>query len=204
MNRRALGENIAREWSDEPDAPGLWDALQVVKSDPSAGIATLECLANNRSRLAKVYLGDIHLKGKYGVPEDREAGEFWLGRSAQEGSTEGAFLLAWHLLKSGRHEVALAEFRRLADLGYSPASFAVGLLYYRREVVEHNRPLALRYFRQGEAQGHFYASNWACRIKIRGDLGLRERIAGAVKIIALLVPFLRTVWSHPNSDRLRV
>jgi TPR repeat protein len=203
MSKPKLGENIAREWGGESQAPELWDALQLVKTAPPAGIEMLEQLANNGSCLAKVYLGDILIKGKHGVPEDRAAGESWLKRSADEGSVEGAYGLAWHFLNSGHTDAALTEYDRLADLGYPPALYALGALYYKGRVVERDLPKALHYFLRGEAVGHFYAANWAYRILMRGELGLRARFRGLAKMFVMFGPFLRTVLNYPNSDRLR-
>lgn len=204
MNRRALGENIAREWSDEPDAPGLWDALQVVKSDPSAGIQKLEQLANSGSPLAKMYLGDILAKGKHGVTKNGAAGIEWLKRSAAEGSIEGEFGLAWHLLDIGNVTEALAHYEHLADLDYPPALYVLGSLYYKGEAVERNHPTALRYFLKGEALGHLYAANWVYRMRLRCGIGPNARIGALAKRIALLFPLVKVAWSHPNSDRLRI
>lgn len=199
-----LGENIAREWSEEPRAPELWDALQLVKSDPAAGIEKLEQLANIGSCLAKMYLGDIRLNGKHGVPEDRAAGEYWLRRSTEEGSIEGGYGLAWHLINAEQTDAGLKVYERLAELGYPPALYALGVYYYRGEVVERSVAKALNYFLRGEAMGHFYAAKWACHILIRGEMGACARFRGFAKMLFLFLPFLRTVVNYPNSDRLRV
>lgn len=204
MNKPKLGDNIAREWSEEARAPELWDALQLVKSAPSIGIEQLEQLAINGSSLAEMYLGDIHLKGKHGVREDHAAGEYWLRRSAKDGSIEGAYGLAWHLLRTGQPDAALKEYERLADLKYPPALYALGAYYYKDGVAPRSVSKALEYFLRGEALGHFHAANWARRIQMKQETDLASRLRSLRKMFALFFPFLREVWNNPNSDRLRL
>lgn len=198
-----LGENIAREWSEEPHAPELWDALQLVKSDPAAGIEALEHLAENGSSLAMMYLGDIYLKGKHSVPKSGDLGEAWLKRSARRGSIEGAYGLAWHLRSSDRPSAALAEYERLADLKYPPALFALGREYYKGELVERDLDKALFYFRLAEQQGHLYAAHQISHILMRENMSPFSWLHGVAKWIAMIIPFVRTNVNYPTSDRLR-
>ncbi|MBC2667025.1 sel1 repeat family protein [Novosphingobium flavum] len=204
MDGAKLGENIAREWSEEPQAPALWKALQLVKCDPHTGIEALELLASDGSCLAKMYLGNMYLSGKHGVRQNLDVGEYWLRRSAEEGSIEGAYGLAWHLLNIGQTDAALAEYDRLSDLGYPPALYILGVHFYNGEIVERNLSKALQYFLRGEAKGHFFAAKWACRLQIRGEMGLCARFLSLAKMLALTPSFLRTVLTYPNSERLRI
>lgn len=203
MSSSNLGENIAREWSEEAQAREVWEALQSVKADPPTGLEMLENLAQNDSRLAKMYLGDIYLKGRPGIPSNRDAGEYWLRRSAEEGSIEGAYGLAWHLLNSGRVDAALAEYQRLADLRYSPALFVLGWQYYKGNVVEKDIEKSLAYWELAEKEGHLHASRWICRVLMRDYGGALPWLRGFGKKIALTIPFVRTAASYPSSDRLR-
>jgi hypothetical protein len=84
-----LGENMQREWDEEPLAVQLWEALQARKIDRDNGIAMLTNLAGRGSTLAMMYLGHAYVKG-----DDRDQavqGEDWLRRSAQGGRSKGAF-----------------------------------------------------------------------------------------------------------------
>jgi TPR repeat protein len=204
MSGAKLGENIEREWREESRASELWDALQLVKTDPAAGVDTLEQLAYNGSCLAKMYLGEIHLKGEHGVPPDREVGERWLRQSAEDGSIEGAYGLAWHLLRTGRVDEAFGQYSGLGERGYSPAFYALGAHFYKGEVVERSLDKALHFFLRGAALGHLHAAVWASRVLMRREMGFRKQCRGFADWITLLRPLLQTAWSYPNSDRLRI
>jgi TPR repeat protein len=204
MSGAKLGENIAREWREESRASELWDALQLVKTDSAAGVQTLEQLAHTGSGLAKMYLGDIHLKGKHGIPADRAVGERWLRQSAVEGSIEGAYGLAWHLLNAGQVDEAFEHYMRLGERGYSPAFYALGAHFYKGEVVECSLEKAHHFFVRGAALGHLYAAVWASRVLMRRESGFRKQCREFATWIALFKPLLQTVWSYPNSDRLRI
>lgn len=203
MEGNNLGENITREWNEDPRAPELWDALELTKSDPKKGVKELRELAEEGSQLAQLYLADILLKGKYGFEKDKTDGLHWLSLSANGGSIEGTYNLGWHLLNSGELEASLAMYERAADLGYSPAFYVLGSLYNSGARVPRDDAKAFAYFRQGEAMGHFFALNRANRMRIKGHVGLMGRLQGIVGMAVMFVPFLRAWMSYRNSDRLR-
>lgn len=203
MNKHDLGESIAREWQEEPRAPELWDALDATAANADIGLKKLEQLAVEGSSLAQMYLGHIRLTGDYGVPKDWELGEYWLRRSAGGESTEGAYLLAWHLLTSGKADEAVTQYQRLAKLGYSPALYVLGCLYKNGEVVEGNTRTALSYFSAAAEAGHLHAAHWVCHILMRERVGSLSWLHGLAKKIALTVPFITTLVWYPSSDRLR-
>lgn len=203
MNASKLGENLTREWSEEPRAAELWDALKLIESQSWAGIELLEQFAESGSSLAMMYLGDVYLNARYGVCEDRDLGEYWLRRSADAGSIEGAYELAWHFLNSGKSDAALAEYLRLADLKYSPALFVLGWQYYKGTLVERNVEKALDYFRLAEQKGHLHAAHWSSHILMRKQMGPVSWMRGVAKRIALIIPFVRTWVNYPKSDLLR-
>lgn len=204
MKKRKTGENLSREWSEETQGPELWDALDLLKSDAPAAVDILREMAESGSPLAMLYLGAVHLNGKHGVPKDADLGEMFLRRSSEAGSIEAGYGLGWYFEQSGRPDAALKEYERLADRGSAPAFFIVGMHHHKGMVVERNRAKALKYFLSGEAKGHFYAASWAYRILILGENGLWSRFYGLAKFLALLPPFVKTQWTYPNSDRLRL
>ena len=203
MTSEKLGENISREWSEDIQAPELWDALQRVKSEAPAGLRSLERIAYEGSSLAQMYLGHMHIGGRHHLPEDVERGEYWLRRSAEGGSIEGAYLLAGYLLRSGRHDEAISRYKRLADLEYSPAMFVLGWQYHQGEAIEKNMDRAIFYFKQAEEKGHFFAAQWLSHIFMRSGMGPLTWLRGATKRIALTIPFVCAMVRYPNSDRLR-
>jgi TPR repeat protein len=198
-----LGENLAREWSEELHAAELWDALQLMKRDCVAGLATLSELADGGSGLSQMYLGNIYLRGKYGVRQNFILGEKFLKQSADSGSIEGAFGFAWHLTNSGRHHDAIDQYKKLSDIGYSPAQYVLGWKYLNGEGVQRDLERAMSYFVLAERGGHLHAANQICRILIRYRGDIISRLRGVLKKIKLAVPFIRTAINYPNSDRLR-
>jgi TPR repeat protein len=123
-----MGENIQREWDEEPLAVELWEALQARKIDRDNGIAMLTKLAGRGSALAMMYLGQAYVSN-----DDRDEaalGEEWLVRSAEDGSIEGRLQLAHHYERQGAWEKAQLELEILARQGYSPAMHYLGRLFY--------------------------------------------------------------------------
>jgi hypothetical protein len=196
-----IGENLSREWAHDPHAAELWDALHVVKSDPMPGVEVITRLAENGSSLAMKYLAGIYLLGRYGVQKDCKVGEYWLRRSATEGSIEGGFDLAGYLYDSRRKDEAVAEYHHLADLGYSPAQFRLGWEYYSGRNVEKDLEKSFFYFRMAEKEGHLYAAIQVSNMLMRTENGPISWLRGLAKRIKILIPLLIT--TDPNSDRLR-
>lgn len=199
--KQKLGENIAREWAEEPAAPELWGALQKIKLDPLAGRELLESLAQRGSALGMMYLGQRYSTGRNGFSQDPKLAEYWLRRSA-ETSIEGAFQLAIHLRRAGRREEELMEFRKLVDLKYSPAMFQLGCAYYYGSAVKKDLEKALYYFDLGEKEGHLPAAQWSGNTLIR--MGSISALRGVLKKLWFLVPILKQFAIYPDSDRIRL
>jgi pentatricopeptide repeat protein len=142
-------ENLAREWEGDVRAPELWDALEQIKTDAPAGLASLERSAQAGSALAMMHLAHTFLSGNFGVEKDVATGEAWLRRSAEQGSIEGAYRLANILLADGRVEEAMSLFNNLSERGYAPASFVLGLEFYRGQHVGTDMPKAMTYLQLG-------------------------------------------------------
>lgn len=79
-----LGENIQREWDEDPQAPELWDALRLFKDDPATALARLTALADSGSALAMVYLGWCHYKGRWRAQDPPQALQ-WLTTAERAG-----------------------------------------------------------------------------------------------------------------------
>ena len=199
----SLGENLDREWDEEPRARELWEARQLIRSDPRAGLEANTQLAESGSSLGMMYLATTYLFGRPGIEKNPDLGEYWLQRSADAGSIEGAFRLAWHLLESGRPEAGMEELRRLARLGYSPAFFALGWQYYKGKVFERDLEKATFYFKLAEQDGHLQAANQLSHIMMRIEMGPLSWLRGIHKKIGIFMRIFRTAMDDPSSDRLR-
>jgi TPR repeat protein len=203
MSNGRLGENIAREWEEEPRAQELWDAFQLLKFNSVAGLSQFEALAELGSRLAQMYLGSYRISGKYGVPKDRGIGEFWLKCSAERGSIEASYGLARTLMMAKRIDEAREYYEKIGALGYAPAFFALGSMYHTGRVVEKNTQRALAYLEKAERPGHLRAACYRCRILMGPNSRAFVRVGSMIRLIALMVKSARFAISYPASDRLR-
>lgn len=198
-----MGENLSREWNQDPLAPELWDSLQLIKKNPSSGMHNLSQLAKRGSSLSMLYLGKIYAHGQYNVPKDLDCAELWLRRSAEQGSVEGAYGLAWLLKRRGKHDAALAEYRRLADLSYAPAQYVLGMHYLNKKSPDRNIEKAIYYLELAEKGEHLLAANRLSHILMGFKMGPVSWFRGIAKKVALIVPFFKMAIRTPYSDRLR-
>lgn len=203
MTMRKMGENISQEWEKEDLASELRGALQLIRSDAPVGLEKLNNLAKNGSSLAMMYLGDVYLRGRYGIPTDITLAEGWLRNSACKGSVEGAYVLAWHYLESDRVDEALVEYSRLSNRQYSPATFVLGWLYYSGTKINRDIEKSLNYFKLADKQGHLLAGRWMSHLLMKNRMGSLSWLRGLQKKIVLTIPFIKQSVNFPNSDRLR-
>lgn len=197
------GENLAREWEEEQRAPELWDVLQTIRTNTEAGLEGLSKLAEAGSALSMMYLGDTYLHGRFQVQEDHDLGEQWLRRSTEVGSIEGAFLLAYHLMHSGRADSAVEIYERLANLNYSPAQFVLGWHYLNGKFIAKDLERSFFYLKQADGNGHLHAGRWISHVLMSESGNPLSWVRGLVKRIVLTIPFVRMKVAYPGSDRLR-
>lgn len=195
-----LGENLQREWDEDPFPDELWHALQTLKGDRDAGIETLTTLAERGSALAMMYLGHTLTKSNDG---EVAGAEKWLTRSAEGGSIEGRFQLAGYHESQGNMSDALAELKALADQEYRPAMYFLGWKLYRGELGERNIPEALKYLRMAKAAGHLPASGLLSWIYRKEGFGVGGRIAAHWYCLAKIPALGWHLLRYPNSDRMR-
>ena len=195
-------ENIILAWDDEPNVNALWEATELLTTNPLLALSKLEYLAGQGSALSKVYLGDAYLYGR-GVERDYERGELWLKRAAEQGSIEGAFRLARHYQGAGEFAKAESEFIKLGDRGFSPAMHTLGNMYFNGEGVTKNIDKALECWTRAERCGHLIAKQRASFLLRSGHLGLIGRLKGYIKLASGLIPFIKYRSEYPDSDRLR-
>ncbi|MDB5581007.1 MAG: hypothetical protein JWR80_6183 [Bradyrhizobium sp.] len=203
MKKTNQGENLTREWSEDPWAREIWHALQLIKADPPSGLAALEELAEAGSPLSMMHLGYIYLAGQFGVGKDLRLAEIWLRRSSNAGSVEGKFFLAKLLHIDGRPTEALSLYDQLASIGFAPATYNLGLQYYLGEVVKKDINKSLLYFEQADAAGHLHSRHWASHILMKDKQALSSWMRGLLKRLKLFIPMITTMRSYPASDRLR-
>lgn len=197
-----IGENIQREWDEEPLAGELWDALEICRQDRDAGISILTELATRGSALAMMYLGHGYVSGG-GDPAQLALGEEWLIRSARAGSIEGRFQLAGHYQRQDDREKALSELKTLAAQGYSPAMYSLGLSLYRDQLGPRSVPEALQYLKMAKEAGHLPAGGALSWIYRKEKYGLVGRIASHWYCLTKLPATAWYLLRYPDSDRLR-
>ncbi|MCG7347878.1 hypothetical protein [Sphingomonas sp. ACRSK] len=196
-----LGENIQREWDNEPLSDELWDALEAKKSNQATGLAMLTDLASGGSALAMMYLGHAC------VTDNGQAslvlGEEWLKRSADAGSIEGRLQLAVHYQRQERWTDAEAELRALVAQDYAPGMYALGHLLYARHSGQKSVSEAIRYLKLAKAAGHLPATGLLSWIYRKEKFGLRGRVISHWHCAAKIPSAIWYLWRYPNSDRLR-
>lgn len=200
---RKLGKNVAREWREEPQAPELWNALQLARSDPNAGLSVLQAMAEQGSRLSMVFLGEMLSTGRHKAIVDINKGEYWLREAAKRGSIEGKYFLAKHLQRIGSSSEAFDIYMSMAGEKFSPALYNVGYMYYMGDGVERDLLKAISFFRMASRFGHLHAEHWLSHLLIRNDLGLISKFEGVIRRIVFFVPFVAFLLFRPDSDRLR-
>ena len=196
-----MGENIQREWDDEPLRVELWEALQAIKNDRDVGIAQLTGLANRGSALAMMHLGHT-LVGSENNDQSKQ-GEAWLIKSASGRSIEGRLQLAHHYERQQSWGKALAELKILAGEGYSPAMYYLARLLYGGELGYRAVPEAVEHLKMGINAGHLPSMALLSQIYRKEKLGFSRRVASHWLCLTKVPAFVRCMWSYPNSDRLR-
>lgn len=196
-----MGENIQREWFEEPLGDELWDALEARKLNPGDGSAMLTDLAIRGSALAMMYLGHGYVSS--GDPAQMAQGEEWLIQSANGGSIEGRFQLAQHYKRLKAWDRALAELKVLADQGYSPAMYDMGRLLSMGDLGHKSVPEATDYLKRAIDAGHLPSMGLLSWIYRKEKFGLSGRVASHWLCLRKIPAFVRCMWSHPSSDRLR-
>ena len=196
-----LGENIQREWNSEPRATELWDALQLLKQDRTAGISLLTDLAEDGSGLAMMYLG--HTLALDENDRNISLGEEWLIRSAEHGSTEGRYQLAHHHFQQRNWIKAQVELERLAQTGYSPAMYALGSILYHGNVCNRDLDRSVNYLKVAKEAGHLPSVGLLSQIYRKDGFGAVGQIISLWLRIASVPLVTWYIWRYPNSDRLR-
>jgi len=196
-----LGENIEREWDEEPFGGELWEALQARKEDEGKGTAMLTDLARRGSVLAMMYLGHAYVSS--GDRDQMAQGEEWLIQSAEGGSIEGRLQLAQHYQRQKAWDKALAELKILVDGGYSPAMYYMGRLLYKGDLGYKAVPEAVYHLKMAIDAGHLPSMALLSLIYRKEKYGLVGRITSHWLCLTKIPAFVRCMWSHPSSDRLR-
>lgn len=196
-----MGENIQREWDEEPLSIELWEALQALKENSGTGIGRLTDLAGRGCALAMMYLGHFYVFS--GDHEQELNGEEWLTKSAQSGSVEGRLQLAHHYERQKAWEKSLAELEILAARGYSPAMYHLARLLYGSELGYRAVPKAVDHLKTAISAGHLPSMVLLSQIYRKERLGLSARIASHWLCLTKIPAFVRCIRTYPNSDRLR-
>jgi TPR repeat protein len=203
MKSRKMGENISREWDKDPSGQDLWRALQLIERDASAGTQELENLSGRGSSLSMMYLGHAFLIGRYGLEKNPVSGEKWLRNSVKAGSIEALYVLAKHFQESDRGAEAMGLFKQAAELGYSPAMFAVGWSYYFGQDVGRDLDRAHEYFKKAADAGHLYGVLWEARTFRERQISAFTWIRSLLIRVPLVFRLAHTLSTYPSSDRLR-
>ncbi|MEZ5697433.1 MAG: tetratricopeptide repeat protein [Sphingomonadaceae bacterium] len=178
-------ENIDSEWFSEKHADELLNSLEEFEISPSSGLLKIQELAQDGSALAMYLLGDIFLYGKGGLEVNFEDAEYWLEKSFLHGSNEGGFLYAKLLEEVGRDEKSIEIYRVLADRGFFPAAYCLGLRLFHGDGVPIDKTAGSRYLKIAKNKGHVPAWHWHSYLARTGKLGIFMIPAGIVEALHL-------------------
>jgi TPR repeat protein len=198
-----VGENLVQEWEREPFASELWDAISLIKNDTEKGIEALHTLIAKGSPLAMMYLGQYSIWGDFGVPQDDSRAEFLLRQASELKSIEGAYRLAKLLRKTGRSGQAIEIWERLAERGFGPAQYLMGLHYMKGEIVPEDISRSQGYLSDAEKSGHIPAKRLYAKTLMRSGNPLKI-LKGLGKFLGGMKSFVETKRANPESDRLRI
>lgn len=198
---KRMGENIDAEWERDPYAEKVWDALQLIKTDPERGMAALLDLGAKNSSLALMFAGNSYAKGN-SIPKDENIAIDLLNRSLDLGSIEGGYILAHLYMEHKRFVEGLDAYRRLVDLEYSPAMYSLGYYFVFGDPSIRNYENGKKLFERAASLGHFHAKFQFANMLIRRAT-LYGFLKGLFIKITSLIPYLYFRSNYPNSDRLR-
>ncbi|WP_428685234.1 tetratricopeptide repeat protein [Sphingopyxis sp.] len=196
-----LGENLQREWDQEPQAPDLWEALKLIDEDRASGISKLTELSATGSALAMMYMGEI-LSREEGESSS-DVAERWLLRSAEAGSIEGRFQLATHYERVRAGQRAIEEHKKLAEVGYAPAMYLLGSIFYSGTLVDRDIHKAVKFFEQAKNAGHLPAMGYLSWIYRSESFGWKSKLRAHWNCLVKIPAVIWFVARHPHSDRMR-
>lgn len=196
-----LGENLQREWDNEPKGVELWDALKLFDTDSDAGIVTLTELADGGSALAMMYLGCKLLNNA--VPSQKDESLQWLKAAVENGSVEAGLQLAAYYLSVKQGQLAVEVYEKLAEAGSAPAMYRLGQLYYFWGLVERDVAKSVAYLEKAKAAGHIPAMGSLARIYLNEDFGIKGRVAAHWNCLTKIPAAIWYLTRYPESDRLR-
>ena len=196
-----LGENMQREWAQEPRASDLWGALDLLDEDRSSGISMLTDLSMTGSALAMMYLGET-LSREEGE-STRDLAEHWLQKSAKAGSIEGRFQLATHYERFAAGQKAVEEHKKLAEDGYAPAMYLLGTIFYSGTLVDRDIHKAVKFFEQAKNAGHLPAMGYLSWIYRSVGFGWKGKFRAHWNCLTKIPAVIWFVTRYPHSDRMR-
>ncbi len=202
MNSK-IGENISKEWDQDPFSSELWDAINQSRENWDLGSRELVNLSERGSCLSMVFLGDFLMHGRHGAPKNPAEGEAWLRKSIENGSIEGAYLLARELYNRKDYLNSKNLFIDLDKRNYAPATFRLGLMSYFGAGSPRDCKSALIYFERGSKMGHLHAEHWLAYLLRNEDLGLRSWMRGILMRVRLIYRIFSSNMANPSTDRLR-
>lgn len=200
--KKRMGENIDSEWERDPYADQVWDALQLIKTNPEQGLSALLDLGAKNSSLALLFAGNSYADGINNIPKNEKIATDLLKRSLDLGSIEGGYVLGYLQMSNRHFKEAIETYNRLIDLGYSPAMYVLGYHYVFGSPSIRNYEKGAKLFERGARLGHFYAKHEFANVLIRRGT-LYGFLKGLFIKITSVIPYLYFRLRYPNSDRLR-
>jgi hypothetical protein len=200
-----MGENMTLEWERDPHAGLVWDALQLLKTDPEGGISALLDLGARGSPLALMYAASRYANGTDNVPKNERMAVKLFQEAFDLGSFEAGFHLGHMYMASGSFAEGLETYTRLSDMGYAPAMYRLGYEYGYGDPSIRNVEKGEESWKRGARHGHFFAAYGIGNLLLRRRT-IRGFVEGWIRKLAslrLMPSFVSFRLNYPNSDRLR-
>jgi hypothetical protein len=87
-------------------------------------------------------------------------------------------------------------------LGFAPAAYEIGRMWFFGEGRPVDREKAFTYFEKAARQGHLFAQRNVARGMMSGRSGLVGRLSGGLLFVKVLLRAVKVGWADPDSERL--
>jgi TPR repeat protein len=193
-----------REWRAAPERERLARALELLKSQPSNGIAELERLTGSRAEIARQLamhnLGLAYWTGEAHGHADYVQAEDWFRRASNEGYQPAEYELGKMLRKQDEYERALDVLKRSAAIGYAPSMRLVGTMYSHGDGVVRDLAEARRWWERAIERGNVWAKRKLAVAMLARKYGWTRVPLGAFLFLAALVDATTILLTRSETD----
>lgn len=183
----------------EPDPKALHLAHALLSSNPEAGLAELESLANRGSVMALLYLAnEWKLKGKDKFPIAQK----WYRRAYDKMSATALLNLALTYSDQGNYDEAEALWKSGVAKGDGPSMFWLANLYLSNARYVEKKGQAIDLLEKASALGQIRAKHHLALILMKERYSIRGVMRGISLYVQTIAQGIRIAYRDPTSRRL--